>query len=60
MSVIKKISVGLVLKYKHKNHNLKRSQNNLILEEIYFFVFLFFIINGLTNSRQGGDLYNHV
>ena len=52
--------MDIVLKYKHKNYNLKRSQNNVILEEIYFFVFLFFIINELTDSRQGGDLYNHV
>ena len=52
--------MDIVLKYKHKNYNLKRSHNNVILEEIYFFVFLFFIINELTDSRQGGDLYNHV
>ena len=39
ISVIEKTSVDIVLKYKHINHNLKRSQNNnVILEEVYFFV----------------------
>ena len=43
ISVIEEISVDIILKYKHKNHNLKRSQNNVILEEIYFFVFFYFL-----------------
>ena len=59
ISIIEKISVDVVLKQKHKNDNLKRSQNNVIMEGIYFFEFLFFINNGLTNSRQGGDFDNH-
>ena len=38
-----KISVDIVLNRNIKNDNLRRSQNNVILEEIYFFEFLFFI-----------------
>ena len=48
---LRKISVDIILKYRHKNHNLNRSQNNVILEEIYFFVFLFFIIDWIDQLQ---------